>query len=309
MSVTNTDLVSIVIPTYFRNDALRETLRSLAAQEYEPIEAVVVDDSGTGEAHAVVEEFAGVKYVRLAENRGAQVARNVGLRVSTGEYVQFLDDDDRIAPTKLSKQVAALREHPDADVAFCGIRYESDGVSLPPPDIAGEVLEQALGFWNDIWRYSTLLIERSALDTIGPLDESLPAGHDIWARIELAQITEFVAVREPLVIVGEGGDHLGMSWAAADARRTLIDRYESLYEALDPEVRRHALAETNRLEGLLALGERRWSARAILAFARTAYYTPTDRPQHLAELAASLFGRPGHELGRRAQHAVLDRLR
>jgi len=302
----NDATVSVIIPTHFRNELLRKTLRSVRKQEHSPIEVIVVDDSGVGHAHDVINEFDAVLYVQLTENCGAQEARNIGLRLATGEYVQFLDDDDQLRPTKLSKQIATLREHPNASVAFCGIQYGSGEVHLPPPDIAGNVLEQALGFWNGIWRYSTLLVHRPAVDAISPLDTRTPAGDDIWARIELARITEFVAIREPLVLAGEGEDHLGMSWAAAKSRRQLLDRYEALYGNVNPEVRRHALAETNRLEALLYLRERCWSPRAIVAFARAAYYAPTDRPQHVAEFAASLFGRSGHELARRLRDRLVD---
>ncbi|EMA53520.1 MULTISPECIES: glycosyltransferase family 2 protein [Halococcus] len=305
----NDEIISIIIPTYFRNEQLAETIRSVHEQRYDPVEIIVVDDSGEGHAADDVDEFEDVVYIQLAENRGAQAARNVGLDVATGEYVQFLDDDDRIDPEKLPKQVAALRERPNASVAFCGIQYDSGEVHLPPPEVSGTVLEQALGFWNDIWRYSTLLVERSALDVVGPLQDTFEGSGDIWLRVELARITEFVAIREPLVFVGEGGEHLGLSWTALESRWKLLDRYEPLYDEADRDVRRHALAEANRLKALLYLRERRWSPRAILAFARVAYYAPTDRAQHIAELAASLFGRSGHELGRRFQHAVLDQLR
>lgn len=301
------EIASVIIPSHFRNDRLRRTLQSVHEQEYEPIEIIVIDDSGTGHARDVIAEFEDVLYIQLPENRGAQAARNVGLEVATGEYVRFLDDDDRLRPMAISKQMAALREHPDAGVAFCGIEYDSGDVYLPPPEVAGMALERALGFWNNIWRYSTLLVERSALDAIGPLAEVDAAG-DIWVRIELARTTEFVAIPEPLVLVGEGDDHLGLSWKALESRRKLLDRYEPFYDELDPTVHRHALMDTNRLEALLYLNEHRWSPRAIAAFARTAYYTPTNRPQHVAELLASLLGQPGHERARKIRRSLLRRV-
>ena len=315
------ELVSIIIPTHFRNEGLRETLQSVREQVYEPIEVIVVDDSGDGHARDVVDEFEEVLYIRFPNNRGAQAARNAGLRLAISEYVWFLDDDDRLRSTAVSKQVTALREHPNAGVAVCGIEFTHGGFHLPTSNASRLELERALEFWNGPFRYSTVLVERSVLDTIAPLDETFEGAGDIWMRIELAQITDFVAVEEPLVLVakreqqmeaGENADHLGFSRAALEARWKMFDRYAALYDKVDPIVRRNALADAYRLEALLHLHSRSWSPRAILAFARTAYYTPTNRPQHMAELAASFFGRPGHKLTRNLRDGAIrrvDRLR
>ncbi|EMA47056.1 glycosyl transferase [Halococcus saccharolyticus DSM 5350] len=292
-------------------------LQSLQAQAYEPIEVIVVDDSGEGYASDVVGDFDEVVYVRLPDNRGAQAARNAGLDIANGEYVWFLDDDDQLRPSAVSKQVAALREHPNAGVTVCGIEFTHGGFHLPTTNPSRPEIERALEFWNGPFRYSTVLVERSLLDRIGPLDESFEGAGDIWMRIELARITDFVAIEEPLVLVakreqqmeaGENADHLGFSRAALEARWKLFERYEALYDEVDPNVRRFALADAHRLEGLLNLYSCPWSPQAIIAFARTAYYTPSNRPQHLAELAASLFGRSGHKLGQSLRDGVLHRL-
>lgn len=115
-----TPLVSIIIPAYNAAPWIRQTLATALAQTHSPVEIVVVDDGSTDRTLAIAREFThqGVRVVAQA-NAGAAAARNHGLRVASGDLVQFLDADDLITADKLSAQVMALeREAPDR-VASC----------------------------------------------------------------------------------------------------------------------------------------------------------------------------------------------
>jgi len=106
-----TPLVSIIIPCYNASPWLAATLESALAQTYRPAEIIVIDDGSTDDSLALARTFAprGVHvYARL--NRGAANARNHGLAVARGEFIQFLDADDLLAPDKISTQLA----HPAA---------------------------------------------------------------------------------------------------------------------------------------------------------------------------------------------------
>lgn len=124
-------LASVIIPAYNRADVIGETLESVRAQSYRPIEIIVVDDGSTDHTAEVVRQFAeanaGDLVVRCIQqkNQGAASARNQGLMESRGEFIQFLDSDDLLHPGKLSSQVPLMREEPDVQFVFS--RWEHFG--------------------------------------------------------------------------------------------------------------------------------------------------------------------------------------
>src|SRR5688572_28290377 len=110
-------VVSTIIPVYNRAALLIEAVNSALAQSYPLHEIIIVDDGSTDESVAVALEFAArhpsvVRVLQLGHGREWR-ARNHGLAIATGEFIQFLDSDDLIAPEKLATQVAAFRAHPE----------------------------------------------------------------------------------------------------------------------------------------------------------------------------------------------------
>lgn len=107
-------LVSILIPAFNAQDWIAETLRSALAQTWEPKEIIVVDDGSTDRTLAVAQRFESDSlHVVTQKNQGAAAARNKAFSLSKGEYIQWLDADDLLAPDKIAKQMAALRYCPN----------------------------------------------------------------------------------------------------------------------------------------------------------------------------------------------------
>lgn len=100
-------LVSVIIPTYDDAEYLPDALASVAAQTYTSLEVIVVDSSG--DAETIIEDLEWVEY-HEQEPRGPAAARNLGIEHAEGDYVAFLDADDRWLPKKLERQVAALEQ-------------------------------------------------------------------------------------------------------------------------------------------------------------------------------------------------------
>ena len=108
-------LVSVIVPAYNAERWIAETLTSIRAQTYEPIETIVVDDGSTdGTAHIASASGA---LVVSTHGAGPGGARNAGLTRARGEFIQFLDADDLLATAKVARQVAVLDES-GADVAW-----------------------------------------------------------------------------------------------------------------------------------------------------------------------------------------------
>lgn len=286
-----TPTVSIVITTYRRNEWLRRAIESALAQTYSPTEVIVVDGSGTEHAREVVESFADVAYRPQSSNRGPVADRNLGFEHATGEYVHFLDDDDRFDPEKLERQVPVLESSPEVGVVYTGLyRQRDEKPLLPAPDDCGAFLETALTMQQPPCFPSTMLVDREVLADVMPLPEHLSGAGDTAMVVELARRTRFDFVAEPLVHRGEAEESLAYTMESVQARRTLIDEYEAVYDGVDERIRQTAIAGAYGLEGQVRMAEARWSARAIACFALAWYHDPDPGPERYGAFAASLFG-------------------
>src|SRR5215471_9318658 len=104
--------VSIIIPTHGRPALLPRAVESARAAGTD-VEIIVVDDASTDDTANVCKSLPDIKYVRVERNQGVAGARNIGILVSSGRYVAFLDDDDLRLPGSLDAQLAALEANPD----------------------------------------------------------------------------------------------------------------------------------------------------------------------------------------------------
>ena len=306
MTATATDsqpLVSVVIPTYYRNEQLRGAVDSVLAQTHEPVEIIIVDDSGERHAEAVVDSYPEVEYLAHEENQGAQAARTHGIERARGRYVNLLDDDDRLRETKLEAQVDVLESTSGAGVVYCGKEWENGHRVLPDPACRGEVLEQALAFQLTPSSPSAMLIDRGRLVECLPLTDR-PGGDDLGMKIELARRTRFEFVDESLLVQGHSADSRGGSMGAVTGRRQILDEYAELYERVPSSVYKTALSHTYLLEAHVLLDRHTWSPAAIRSALLAAYHAPTPQLSVLGYAMAAVFGRPG----RRVAWNVYDRL-
>ena len=104
-------LVSIIIPAYNAEEFVADTVRSALAQTWPRKEIILVNDGSTDRTAEVAGRFAS-KQVSVVSipNQGAAAARNHALQLSQGDYIQWLDADDLLAPDKIERQLGALHE-------------------------------------------------------------------------------------------------------------------------------------------------------------------------------------------------------
>jgi glycosyltransferase involved in cell wall biosynthesis len=114
-------MVSILIPAYNAEAWISDTLRSAIAQTWEPKEIIVVDDGSTDRTLAIAKQFESAQLrVVTQKNQGASAARNTAFSLSQGDYIQYLDADDLMAPDKIAKQIEALGPSPSARTLLSG---------------------------------------------------------------------------------------------------------------------------------------------------------------------------------------------
>jgi len=107
-------LVSIIVRTKDRPILLKNAIRSIAAQTYRPIEVVLVNDGGCDldieELKSVLGDVS-LNYIRLEKNKGRAHAGNVGMENAKGEYMGFLDDDDKCYSDHIAVLVSLLEKY------------------------------------------------------------------------------------------------------------------------------------------------------------------------------------------------------
>jgi glycosyltransferase involved in cell wall biosynthesis len=221
--------VSVVIPTYQHGRYLGRAVASVRAQGRDDLEIVVVDDGSTDETPRVLAELAGpdLRAIRVS-HAGRTAARNRGIRESRGEWVAFLDADDRWLPGKLDAQMRALARAGDAAAFTYGgsAMVDDDGEvrSLRP---ATPACTPATLVWGNQVPTSSVVARRSALTAVGLFDESLPSlseDWDLWLR--LATAGEAVPVEE--IVIAERLSRFDDKYSVRDLERAtvhLVDRF------------------------------------------------------------------------------------
>jgi hypothetical protein len=133
MSAEANPKVSIIIPTYNRPHYLPGALESALTQTYPNIEVLVVNDGSTDNTEQVLAPYMKqIRYIKR-ENGGCAAAKNTGLELATGELITNLDDDDRILPEKIERQVEVFMQRPNLGLCATGVNFI---------DAAGQVTER-----------------------------------------------------------------------------------------------------------------------------------------------------------------------
>lgn len=189
-------LVSIVVPCHDAARWLPATLESALAQTWPHCEVIVIDDGSTDQSRAVAEPYTARGVRVVAQPRGgASAARNHGLRLASGEYIQFLDADDLLTPDKIAGQVALL----SAAGADC-VATSRWGRFVADPRDAQFVdhavfqdfppIEYLLAHTGSarMMHPAAWLVPRAIINRAGPWNESLTLNDDgeYFARIALA---------------------------------------------------------------------------------------------------------------------------
>ncbi|AFY65462.1 glycosyltransferase [Geitlerinema sp. PCC 7407] len=194
----NMPTVSVIVPAYNAAKTIVETLESLRAQTFSDFEVIVINDGSTDNTVEIVQAFGDPRMqVFSYENGGLPVARNRGIERATGEFLSFIDADDLWTPDKLAAQVQALREHPEAGVAYSWTQFIDEQsrflFAWKPLYHSGDVYPQLL-LENFISSGSNLLARREAIAAAGLFDPTLKSVEDWDYYLRLAAKTQFAVV-------------------------------------------------------------------------------------------------------------------
>lgn len=179
--------VSVVIPSYNSAQFLPEAIESILGQTLPVFEIIVVDDGSTDETKEICDRYPKVTYF-YQKNQGHATARNTGLRISTGEYIIFLDSDDCLLPEAIEIGVKHLNALPEVGLVFG--RYFFYSIQPDGSYKVEEKYENQPEFAN----YETLLAIRNRIQ----------CGCIMFRRVALDAVAiESVGVFDPNVLATE----------------------------------------------------------------------------------------------------------
>ena len=278
--------VAVVIPCYNHGHFLGEAIASAFQQAYRPVEVVVVDDGSTDATIEVASRY-GVRCVRQT-NRGLPAARNAGLAAVTGDYVVFLDADDRLLPGALEVGAAALDRHPEAVFAVGRHRcIAADGTRLPSTQRPRVDHDHYVSLvrWCWIVMPAVAIFRRTALEQVGGFDPTYryAEDYDLYLRLTwrypiVDHYTEVAEYRQHAATLSRNAEQmLPATLRLLRAHRPgpgATPAHRAAYRARD-----NAVWYFDRLleQAATDLRARRWrpAGRALLIFAR-------HLPQHPA---------------------------
>ncbi len=129
-------MISIIIPIYNAEAYLKECLQSVLSQDYTDLQIILVNDGSTDDSLSIADSFArdDSRIMLLSQNnRGQAAARNRALEKATGEWIAFVDADDKLQPGYFSNLISHINNLPDCDIIQLGYRhlYKNDNLSEP----------------------------------------------------------------------------------------------------------------------------------------------------------------------------------
>jgi glycosyltransferase involved in cell wall biosynthesis/SAM-dependent methyltransferase len=179
--------VSIIITTYDHARFLGEAIESTLGQTVVPAEVIVIDDGSTDDPGAVIRRYPGVRLIRQS-NQGLAAARNTGWRAACGQYVVFLDADDRLMPEALASNLQRFAERPDCAFAY-GSFYRIDAGGRPlnsaEPQLVGKDPYESFLKTNLVSMHAAVMYRRDCLEEVGGFDACLRCceDHELYLRL------------------------------------------------------------------------------------------------------------------------------
>lgn len=184
--------ISVIVPTYKRQELLARCLSSIRQQSYADFEVLVVDNARDNQAtRDILMQIDDPRFIYLNElTPGVSAARNRGLQQAQGELILFVDDDDEIVPQMLEKLLAFMQQPAQSKIDFtwCGVTklFEENGTIMDekPFLVSGQDL-QDMTFLVKVGTGCGLCVRKNALLEVGGFDEDYKLSEDRDLLIKL----------------------------------------------------------------------------------------------------------------------------
>jgi len=245
--MNNDPLISVITPTYNRASYLPETIESVLSQNYRNLEHIIIDDGSSDTTRNLVNAYLDKGKIRYfyQKNSGQSIARNKGLKEAKGEFVCFLDSDDRWLPNKLRKQLNAFLVNPDVDIVYGDyIFIDEQGNEISHNNMSrysGNITKPLLK--DNFVSMNTTMTRTTKLKAISGFNENIEVAddYDLWLRLSVE--SRFLYIPELLAEYRIMNKQLSSNKSKrfASNEKTLLSFFDSNPNLLNPEERKDAL--------------------------------------------------------------------
>jgi len=207
LMMNETNFFSVIIPTYNRERVLFRAVNSVMNQTYFDFDLWIIDDGSTDATEHLVKEYRKhhpqrekIFYQKIA-NQGVSAARNVGIQISEGKWLAFLDSDDEWLPDKLFKQRKFIDERPEVKLVHGEEIWIRNGVRVNPRKIhqkyGGFIYKLCLPLC--LISPSAAVVERNMLHSMGNFDEDFTVCEDYFLWLKITSLFEVGFITDPLI--------------------------------------------------------------------------------------------------------------
>ena len=234
----NYPFFSIVLPVFNRADKISGAIQSVIAQTFEDWELIIIDDCSEDSTAEVIQSFSDprIRYFKNQKNSGPAFSRNIGIKNSKGQFISFLDSDDRYFSEFLTKTKFSFDNNHRA-IGFCWtgleVIYKTE-VKLEKwnPEIR---ISPYYTFLHElkIGTNSGLSVRRQVFENCGLFNENLSAAEDTEFLLRIVQKFDFLMIKDVLISIDKSGrDRLSLNYIKnAKSYNIFIDQHWEMINA------------------------------------------------------------------------------
>lgn len=257
-----TPTISVVMPTYNREELLPRAIESILNQTYEDFEFIIVDDGSTDNSVALIQSYQKqdkrIRLVQNEKNKGISYSRNRGMDEAKGRYVAIMDSDDYSEPDRLARSLAFMKKHKDytaVNSVYYEMEREEKGINNWVPPHRWEIIFNFANYFTNIAMYDLEFVRQHNIR----YDENLISAedYDFWSKMFLAG-GKLGMINEPLIRLRRHSTHKPEYYQnIKDIRKTisqkLLQRFDvTPEEALQPRCKVfEKMIQTNKTKKLV----------------------------------------------------------
>ncbi len=251
------DKVSVIIPTFKGEETIVRAINSVLAQDYDHIEVIVVDDNDPSSIHrhetekrlSSLIENNRIQLIKHDRNMNGSAARNTGVRMASGEYLSFLDDDDEYYSTRILKAVSKAKET-GADFVFSNVLVKKNNkpARLIKMNAVDDWFLDTLLNENIIGTGSNLFVRKGKYDEMGGFDEKLVRNQDLDFLLNGFSRESIVACLDEILVIKHETDELHVSsyGELCEIKMYLKEKYKDIISTYSNETERAIMEVAHR---------------------------------------------------------------
>ena len=197
-------MISVIMPAYNAAKFISMAIESVLSQTYVDFELIIIDDCSKDATYSIAKSYAErYPYIILlqnAKNSGVSASRNYGIDMARGKWIAFLDSDDMWRNDKLEKQIALIREHPDATIIYTAssfVDYKGDPYNYIMPVEPKMTYHMLLK--KNLLSCSSVMVRKDVMSRVKMADDRMHEDYSAWLQI-LRETPCAYGVNEPLLI-------------------------------------------------------------------------------------------------------------